>query len=498
MRIIKRNLKTLSLSLLSFLLLGGCTEETIKEITTELSDPALIDEIENIGEVTLAGRAIKGVIQNAVVSVYRIQNGEVVDHALTSTVTDDLGNFSFRLPRKQARRLLYLEVTTSNSTIDPTLMTCDAVSGCGNRDGQSIQFGDTFKLNSNFVLRNVIKLKGHEERMPAHFSPLRHMVVAQAEALPGGLSWENINVARSNVTETFALSTSIEELSPFDLTSSDEQSFLATDDELIAAIIDASFLNIVENQRYLSVETVLAQLTHQNGHLNSVSENGFISRDQVFDAASDNIPDDLYERTNIKARIIAATSGTNPLPPTSTMNTLTVQIQGEGSVINADNAINCTANNCTYSIDESKTLALMATPDRGFQFVRWETNCISAAAGECRLSMNSNKTLTAIFSEATILTGEATVAWSTPSQREDGTSLPLSEISQYTIYYGKSRTAFEGAATVSIKPDRYGKLPTQTTIKDLSLDTNYYFAGVTVDNNGVSSKLSNIVLKAVQ
>ena len=496
MRAIKKTIKTLSLSLLTILLLGGCTEETIKEITTELSDPALIDEIENIGEVTLSGRAIKGVIENAVVSVYQIQNGEIVNQALSSTVTDDLGSFSFRLPRKQTRRLLYLEVTTSNSTINPTLMTCDAISGCGNRDGQNIKFGDAFKLSSDFVLRNVIKLKGHEERMPAHFSPLRHMVVAQAQALPGGLSWENINVARSNITKTFALSTSIEQLSPFDLTSSDEQSFLATDDELIAAILDASFLNIAGNQQYLPVEAVLTQLTRQNGYLNTSSENGAISRDQVFSAARNNIPHDLYERTNIRTRLIAATDNTTD--PISTRNTLIVQIQGEGSVINARNAINCATTSCHYSIDENSTLALMATPSQGFQFARWETNCTNSTAGECLLPMNHDKTLTAIFTKTTRLTGEATVAWSAPSQREDGSSLPLTEISQYTIYYGKDRTAFEGATTVMIKPDNNGRLPTQAIIKELSIDTNYYFAGISVDNNGISSKLSNIVIKAIQ
>jgi len=214
----KNTLKNVATALLLAFIITGCGEQTLDEASEEILNSDKGDTLQNLGSVVLSGKAIKGVIENANVSVYVIKNGEINSELLATAHTDANGEFSVRIPRKHARRLLYLELTASNSELSPTMMTCDAFSGCGIINGESIQFGDSFPLTSDFLLRNVVKLEGHEEFMPAHFSPLRHMVVAQVEASSDGFTWSSVDAAGNQVAQLFSLETPVHKLTPVDLT----------------------------------------------------------------------------------------------------------------------------------------------------------------------------------------------------------------------------------------------------------------------------------------
>ena len=90
------------------------------------------------------------------------------------------------------------------------------------------------------------------------------------------------------------------------------------------------------------------------------------------------------------------------------------------------------------------------------------------------------------------------VSWSAPTEREDGTVLASSEIKQYTIYYRESQNdPYEGAASLVVIEDESGNVPTNLDIPGLEKGKSYYLAGVTIDTNGLTSQLSNEIIKTV-
>ena len=388
----KNTLKNVVTTLLFAFIITGCGEQTINEKSEEILDTNSGDTRQNLGSVVLSGKAIKGVVKNANVSVYVIKNGKINSELLATAHTNTNGEFSVRIPRKHARRLLYLELTASNSELSPTMMTCDAFSGCGQINGELIQFGDSFPLKSDFLLRNIVKLEGHEEFMPAHFSPLRHMVVAQVEASADGFTWNNVDSAGNQVAQLFSLETPVHKLTPVDLTGDAETLNLATDEEIIAAIIDASFLNIGESPNYKAVEEVLSDLTQQQGVMEEGE--GLISASEVMLAAGSNVPNTLTQRTSVEDYFsVEEKAGKEP----SIQYSLSLGVTGEGSVSTSDNSIYCEASLCTYDLVEN--ISLTATAMQGYQFDRWEGACANSTSSSCSLSMSANTVATAIFTE---------------------------------------------------------------------------------------------------
>jgi len=85
-------------------------------------------------------------------------------------------------------------------------------------------------------------------------------------------------------------------------------------------------------------------------------------------------------------------------------------------------------------------------------------------------------------------TGSATLAWSAPTQNEDGT--PLADLAGYKIYYGVS----QGNYPNQIRVDNPGL--TSYVVDNLSPDT-YFFVSTAFNNNGVESSFSNVAIKTV-
>jgi|GEM_PF-1264355 len=502
----KNTLKNVATTLLLAFIITGCGEQTLNEVSDEILSSDTGDTLQNLGSVVLSGKAIKGVIENANVSVYVIKNGEINSDLLATAHTNANGEFSVKIPRKHARRLLYLELTASNSELSPTMMTCDAFSGCGKINGETTQFGDSFPLNNNFLLRNVVKLEGHEDFMPAHFSPLRHMVVAQVEASSDGFTWSNVDSAGKQVAQLFSLEASIHKLTPVDLTGDAETLYLASDEEIIAAIIDASFLNIGESPNYKAVEEVLNDLTQQQGALEEGE--GVISASEVMLAASSNVPDTLIQRTSVVDYFSAEASpsegsgGEESAGEESPMRySLKINIVGNGTVQNISNNIACSSGSCSKELPQGTELTLMATKATGYEFDHWELDCSNSTSSECGITMSGDISVNAIFveEEVAVQTGVINVNWSAPTEREDGTTLAASEIKQYTIYYRESQDdPYAGAMSKDATDNGNGNVATSLDIEGLEKGKSYYLAGVTIDTNGLTSQLSNEIVKTVQ
>lgn len=87
--------------------------------------------------------------------------------------------------------------------------------------------------------------------------------------------------------------------------------------------------------------------------------------------------------------------------------------------------------------------------------------------------------------------GDALLSWDPPTQYEDGTALPLSEISYYKIYYGNS-SGGPYASSITVPGTA-----TTATISNLAKGM-WYFVATTVATNGMESALSTEGSKEVK
>ena len=140
----------------------------------------------------------------------------------------------------------------------------------------------------------------------------------------------------------------------------------------------------------------------------------------------------------------------------------------------------------------------MATAAEEYVFDHWQYQCTGAQEQECKISMNADMKVTAVFVANIIPFSHISVAWAPPTEREDGSALPANEIQQYVIYYRERQDfPYEGAQYIDVTADGSGSIPTDLMINNLEIGKSYYIAGVTIDTNGISSQLSNEIVKVV-
>ncbi len=86
--------------------------------------------------------------------------------------------------------------------------------------------------------------------------------------------------------------------------------------------------------------------------------------------------------------------------------------------------------------------------------------------------------------------GSATLSWTAPATRTDGSSLPMNEIAGYKIYMGSSATNLALVADIS---DAY---TVEYKLDDLGQGT-HYFAVSTYSTSDIESDVSQIVSKTI-
>jgi hypothetical protein len=85
-------------------------------------------------------------------------------------------------------------------------------------------------------------------------------------------------------------------------------------------------------------------------------------------------------------------------------------------------------------------------------------------------------------------TGSATLTWTAPTLRTDGT--PLTNIAGFRIYYGTSGASYPNMVPVANDLTTY-------TVTNLTSGTTYYFVATVLDANGVESSYTNPVSKTI-
>ena len=95
-----------------------------------------------------------------------------------------------------------------------------------------------------------------------------------------------------------------------------------------------------------------------------------------------------------------------------------------------------------------------------------------------------------LFAASSVHAGDAIVSWTYPTTYEDGTVLPIAEITDVTIYYGQTAAGPYTATKVVVPP------ATTTTITNLAKGT-WYFTATVTSTNGLDSAQSIVVNKSV-
>ncbi len=173
-------------------------------------------------------------------------------------------------------------------------------------------------------------------------------------------------------------------------------------------------------------------------------------------------------------------------------HTLTVSVSEGGSVSSLAADLNCSAGVCSTQVQESKKITLSALSSAGYDFESWSGQC-AGSSSDCAIIVESDEALSVNFSPVVTQAGSISVTWSAPLEREDGSALSPGDIQSYTIYYGKMSREYSDSLTLEANAE--GSVPISATLQSLEKGSTYYVAGITVDTNGVSSQLSNEIVK---
>ena len=379
--------------------------------------------------IKISGRAIKGVLSNTRISAYTVTTGYPSRYPTATTTTKSDGSFTLYIPRWKLRRLNYLELSSTGSST----MICDAYQGCGMRNGVPIMFGDTFPLSNSMKLRSIIKLDRGYNHLIANFSPLKHMAVARAENMSGHITWNNIKLAEKQIADSLLLNTAVGNLSPVNLLSSAETSSASTE-TLVAAIIEAAFLNMGSSAVFVSIEETLNRITELQGQFQPYdpATPSRISMQGLILTALENIPADLEHRTGIRAHLenILATLPPiePPVPekPESKYKLLTMNVTGNGYIREETNRYSCDAKNCEEFPATNSDINMIAVPDDGYELSAWSGDC-TGNSNQCQLTMNEEKTVTATFIKTPVISHTLLISinensWGTVSEINGKTS----------------------------------------------------------------------------
>lgn len=390
---------------------------------------------DNIGDTqaTLEGRAVKGVLANARVDIYTIKNGVPDTSPVFQGITDASGNFSFNIPKDTISESLYVEVKPNGNSENPSLMHCDSFVGCATRNWMKTDFGETFPLKNNFLLKSFSVYDPSSNSFPIKLTPFEHMAVAYAQSLPKGLTKENFQQGLSYLSDIFLFSDSVQSLEAINLISAEETAS-ASDDDIVAAIISSAFLAIDNSiLRYEKIETILEKLSLQKGILAKTHETDSteISLPLIAEKALNNIPTYLENRPTVRAHLerikIAANSNT-----VGTL--LNLEVAPGGKIISPSHLFECT-DSCQFNLPENERVKLEAISELNFNFNDWGGACANSndqTSTSCDIILSGNPTVSAGFTkQATILPNDANVllAVSDNTERQNPQALQLSTVS---------------------------------------------------------------------
>lgn len=411
----------------------------------------------NTGEpvVKVAGAAVKGIIQQGMVTANRLiadKDGTYsLDRLAAKTVrTAEDGSYELQL-RGKADGWALVELRTDQQT----RMVCDVLPGCDQAGGGTIVFGQTLSLDSEFSLRGAGDLISET----VYLTPLTHLAVAVAERNPQGLSPDALAGAYTTVENWFGLSAGALHLSPPDLTQLDQLNDVSAD-ALQVAIANAAFLALVnDNPQWSTISHVLSDMTTQIADTGQIQ----ITGDGESLALSD---------------LVAA----------SALQASELQLVVDSSIISQKLAVVENRNVQRFKTiagvyDESDT-SLAGSGDTTSGTDGAIDGGDGSGADTSGDTTDSGSTGTAIPADAALL------SWTAPLTRENGDSLSMGEIAGYEVVYGTSADTMDQSLAI-------GDASVDELLVDQLSEGTWYFAMRTLDTDGNRSQLSEVVYKQI-
>lgn len=218
-----RTTRFISALVAAVLALNACSDkrQPHKPSVTILDAPTTAQSVPSVTKVS--GNVVKGLVRNAQVNFYPVQDGERSTSVFASAVTDEFGRFELDLPAQQSSDVIYVEVVgAADGTSE---MNCDAII-CGtlptlqgvdsNQDG-SIGLGEVVRLSPDFKLSTVIFNFQQSETVSVSVTPLSHFAVEKAIA-DGSLSRENVQYYMQQIAALLNMPTTLSQMQAVDPT----------------------------------------------------------------------------------------------------------------------------------------------------------------------------------------------------------------------------------------------------------------------------------------
>jgi len=443
----KKSAKQGLLVVTASLALSGCFNDMMA------SDSNAVVQAKEPG-VEVAGAAMKGVIQQGIVTANRLladKDGYYAPDRLAAkpVLTADDGSYDLRL-RGKADGWALVELQADGST----RMICDVVPQCDQSGGSPVGFGQPMPLDNSFRLRGA----GDLMTETVHLTPLTHLAVALAERNANGLSPEALSDAYQAVEGWFGLSSGALRLAPPDLTRLDDLGSLSAD-AIQVAVANAAFLALVNgNAQWNSISEVLNNLTAQ------IAANGRIGimGDGVNVALSDLVSAAALQSSELQATV-------------------------ESSVISQKLVV------VEYrNVQRFKTIADVYVESDTVVADTTDSTATDSTSGTVADSGTdtSDPTVTETVQEPTIPDNAALLTWTAPLTRENGESLSMGEIAGFEVVYGTDPDNLDQSLAI-------GDGSVEELLVDELTAGTWYFAMRTLDTDGNRSRLSEVVNKQI-
>ncbi|MCP5176507.1 MAG: hypothetical protein H6997_03005 [Moraxellaceae bacterium] len=228
------------------------------------------DDSPAVTSSTITGTAVKGLMQSAKVTAYKVIDGKKGDK-LTDTTTDNNGAYTLTVSGYSGAVILEMTADTN------TKMLCDIPAGC---EG-GIVFGAATSANG-LVLQTVLgELKANNKTA---ITPFTHLATKFAESKGGGFNKTNIEIALTQIADLFNLpalndTVAVNPAGNLQMANTSEQQY---------AIMNAAIAQLAGKVADISTKlnALSAEINSKNGQLQSSGAAGFDLAD-VLAAAKD-------------------------------------------------------------------------------------------------------------------------------------------------------------------------------------------------------------------
>lgn len=245
----------------------GTGEETTSSSSTETTTTTQTSDEPTV----LEGRAVKGLVLNAQLDAYILENDS--RRHVGSTQTDDQGHYSLELSDSSGP--VVIEMTPAGD--GSSTMVCDAVDGCG-----SAGFGQEFPLPTDFFISSLIIPS--DSTSGGSITPLTHIAAEWAQAMPGAVTDQHVKLARARVAGVFQIDSGFTFHDEPDLT--DPQSLDGADEASARhSLISAAFLERAADTEDTLQDVIDGYTQSLTNHAGQVENQGTYSLYNLFDAA---------------------------------------------------------------------------------------------------------------------------------------------------------------------------------------------------------------------